>query len=261
MSEFRTLKTNVTFNARNKYIIDNAGEKVLYETMIFSRPVFVPSGWEDECKRERVYSDPLLKEEESEVDYKRKSFQRACRSIFDYIISDPRFDCFVTLTFNAERIERTSYKEILKKLNRWLDNRVRRSELIYILVPEYHADGEAIHFHGMMSSNSLPLVNSGVKYKKDLRRWVYNISDFDYGFSAVVKIGNTFADKLKTAKYMVKYITKSDGVKLGGRYYLHGGKIRGCVYEYFDVVEFDEVDSPVVLLKYTGDEMKVIKYH
>ena len=53
---------------------------------------------------------------------------------------------------------------------------------------------------------------------------VYNITDYPYGYTAVVRLGCTDADRQAVAAYVCKYITKG-GAKVGGRYYLHGGRL------------------------------------
>lgn len=76
---------------------------------------------------------------------------RRARSAVRDIALCTEFTHFVTLTLDAGMIDRYDMGEIVRKLNRWLDNRVRRDGLAYVLVPERHKDG-AVHFHGFFNA-------------------------------------------------------------------------------------------------------------
>lgn len=150
-----------------------------------------------------------------------KGRRRAMAKLFDYVRCNWDLDCMFTLTFDAEIIDRESYAEIVRKVGEWFSNRVRRNGLKYIAVPEYHADGKAIHLHGVCNFDALQ-----TKYSRVVQngKGVYNITDFPFGFTAVKKIGGGENDRHAVAVYVAKYITK-DSEKVGGRYYLHGGAL------------------------------------
>ena len=150
-----------------------------------------------------------------------KGRRRATVKIFDYIRCNWDLDCMFTLTFDKVKIDRTSYEDIVKKVGEWLANRVRRNGLKYIAVPEYHADGEAIHIHGVCNFAALQTEWSGVV--KGGKR-VYNITDFTLGHTAVKRFSKGNKDRHAVSVYVAKYITK-DSDKVGGRYFLHGGKL------------------------------------
>lgn len=160
----------------------------------------------------------------------RRSRRRAITRVYDYFNSNPDLDMFVTLTLSPEQVNRGDYSAIYKRLSTWLENRVKRQGLKYILIPEYHADGENIHFHGCCNRSALNLCNSGVRRKGKV---VYNIEDFSLGFTTAIRISGEDAS-VRVARYMLKYITKSfdSGNKIGGRYYLHGGKLLLPRFEY-----------------------------
>ena len=141
--------------------------------------------------------------------------------LFDYVRCNWDFDCMFTMTFDKTVIDRTSYDEIIKQVGQWLSNRVRRNGLKYIAVPEFHSDGTAIHLHGVCNFEALETKYSRVRQGG---KGVYNITDFPYGFTAVKKFGDDEKDRHAVAVYVSKYITKTS-VKVGGRYYLHGGKL------------------------------------
>lgn len=128
------------------------------------------------------------------------------------------FDLFVTFTLDATRVDRYDYGVVVQKLNRWLDNRVRRNGLKYVLVAEHHKDG-AIHFHGLLN-DVLPLADSGKRDKAG--RQVFNMPAWALGFSTAVRLDGDYA---KVCSYITKYITKG-AEKVGGRWYYHGGDLR-----------------------------------
>lgn len=167
-----------------------------------------------------------------------RALNRAKKRAFDLIACNNECNLFVTLTLDCAKISRTEWGEIVAKLNTWLDNRVRRNGLRYVLVPEYHKDGKSIHFHGVMNEGALELVNSG---KMSKGRTIYNIQNWGYGFSTAKRIGKSSDDHIAVTKYIFKYMTKSAAtlrenpdadIKIGGRYFLHGGALAEPVYEY-----------------------------
>lgn len=256
-------RAEVAYNTRTKYICDASGNWIPYETVVFARPAMMAPGWEspEEHLADDVIADDVSdakrrKASEDDPNYRYFSFRRAVRNIFDHAISDPRFDSFVTLTLNRERVDRTNYDEIVKKLNPWLSNRVQRRDLIYVLVPELHADRKGIHFHGLCNSSAMKLIDSG---HTNNAQPVYNVVDFELGFSTLMMFGRTGLDRLRVAKYMVKYMIKANGDMIGGRFYLHGGKIRGCRYEYSDS-DYFAAAGDVRQLPWNGEEYKVIKH-
>lgn len=155
------------------------------------------------------------------LDGSAKGRSRARGKLYDLVRCNWQLDTMVTLTLDPAKIDRTAYPDIIKALSTWLANRVRRDGLAYVAVPEYHADGEAIHIHGLCNWDALHTIYSGVKQRG---RMVYNVTDWPLGFSAAVRLGCTDADRQAVAAYVCKYITKG-GQKVGGRYFLHGGKL------------------------------------
>lgn len=240
----------VCSECRVKYYIDSSsGILRPYELMVFNRPIFKKRGFEkiahfsekSESKKERRDG------EEPSTD---RSRQRALRQCYDYLINNGDLNLFITLTLSKEKINRYSYDEIIKKLNIWLDNRVRRKGLKYIIIPEFHKDG-AIHFHGIINSGAVEMVDSG---KKKRGKTIYNL-DFPYGFTTAMYIDGADAGA-KVANYCLKYMTKADK-KVGGRYYLHGGNLNVPV-ERFPDVSINEVPGTAFEI-FPSTECKVLR--
>lgn len=141
------------------------------------------------------------------------------------LCNDFRF--FVTLTLDQERIDRYDAREVIRHLNHWLDNNVRRKGLKYVLVPEHHKDG-AIHFHGFFN-DALEAVDSGHKDKQG--HTVYNLPGWGWGFSTAIQL---YGERAAAVNYACKYISKAQE-KIGGRWYYSGGDLKRPDVEWLDV--------------------------
>ena len=257
-------------------IMHNAKVRILPDGNVkvtaFSRKVFKEKGFEKIEFFDRYYeelnsvklgtAEKLRKEAEKELlsvaeGYTRSdNLKRARDKVFE-IASANKWDYMITLTLDKEKINRYDKSEVLKLVSKWLDNKVQRRGLKYLIVPEYHKDG-AIHFHGLCN-DSLDFV-SAERYKirgskkpiglSTLRKYgfkptdeqvqeVFNVKDFPYGFTTALKLdGNVTAVSL----YMTKYITK-DLQKIFGSYYKAGGKIaRALPFELHDIA-FKELEK------------------
>lgn len=223
------------------------------QIMVCNQAVFNPD------KLERVKKGGAYKSEDSVTDTHTNSGRAAARAkaaVFDLAMCNPDCNLFITLTLDGAKIDRYDYKAIIKKLNTYFDNRVRRNGLKYICVAEQHKDG-AVHFHALCN-NALPLVDSGTvlvegakkpvkistwqrRYKDQTPRTVYNISDWTLGYSTAVFAVGEWG---KVARYISKYITK-DSNKAGGRYYLHGGNLATPRYLYSNT-DYDSAEGYVL---------------
>lgn len=134
-----------------------------------------------------------------------EAYKRTRAKIYDYARAN-EWEWFVTWTFSQEKVKsRYDYEELAKKMTYWLNNvRKRRSkDLKYLIVPELHKDG-ALHFHGLMANiGNMTLVDSGRRDKR--RRKVYNIEDYQLGFTTATRVSDT----KRAANYITKYITKT----------------------------------------------------
>lgn len=160
---------------------------------------------------------------------------RARRRVYD-LARCGEFDLFVTVTFDPEKVPgRAEFAEVVKKMNKWLGNRVQRSGLRYLGVPEEHHASAGYHYHFLCNSAALRLVDSGHADGKGHR--IYNVPEWRYGFSTAIFL---YGDPSGAAAYLCKYISKQgarlwddesvekkagESGPLGGRYYIHGGKI------------------------------------
>lgn len=189
--------------------------------------------------------------ENARAESQRRSRSRARTRIFD-LAQCNEWKYFITLTLDAGKIDRYDYKEIVRALNRWLDNRVRRKGLRYLIVPELHKDG-AIHFHGLIN-DALHIVDSGHKDKGG--HTIYNLPDWTLGFTTAISL---YGERGAVARYITKYITKTESI-VGGRWYLHGGALQEPHFEYCDTDWNAELDGAYLYEPEKGYAFKIASF-
>ncbi len=189
-----------------------------------NKPIFVKKGFElasykkvEETEKKNYNTDNTRSD----------SIRRAKCAVFD-IAKMNKFKYFVTLTLDAEKIDRYAIIPIKKKLIKWLNNMEQRHDLHYLLLPEYHKDG-AIHMH-MLCSGNLRLIETDKKDKAG--RTIYNVDNWKLGFSTAIIMDG---DNENVSKYVTKYVTK-DSRKIFGKFYYSGGKnlVREVPTTYFN---------------------------
>lgn len=143
------------------------------------------------------------------------SINRTKNAIFSIARSN-RWEYFFTLTFNPKKVDSKVYEIVSSKLSIWLNNLKKRyaPDLKYLFVPEFHLDGQKLHFHGLVSNiGDIPLQDSGKvslgKYVFDKERMpngttIYNLPKWHFGWSTATKI----RDSKRASSYIVKYVTK-----------------------------------------------------
>ena len=260
-AERQKLDSTQFYNQRLKFYPMSDGTQRLAEIVTFSSPRFNPEGVNrrDERLDASAYDDfknefdaylydkytGLVDEyvyggidEETNKCSSLRALNRAKKRAFDLMACNLDCNLFVTFTLDAAKISRDDWTQIIPKLNTWLYNRVRRNGLKYVLVPEYHKDGKNIHFHGVMNETALELTNSG---KISKGRTIYNVESWKYGFSTAKRIQKGYDNHIAVTKYVFKYMTKTaqslrenpeKDIKIGGRYFLHGGALSEPLYEY-----------------------------
>lgn len=132
------------------------------------------------------------------------TFTFSCRNCPDncknYIT--PKNGTIPKCSCNPETCQRNNPARQKKRMAKWLRNyQDRNGKIGYIIVPEYHKDKRALHFHALFTHVQTPLTYSGHKING---RKSYKFPAYTLGFSSVVKIDNS----PKVASYVSKYITK-----------------------------------------------------
>lgn len=142
------------------------------------------------------------------VERHASNISRAKARIKEYALCNP-WRWFVTLTIDPQKYDRTDLDAFYKDFAAFVHARQRKSEIRYIVIPEYHSDKQSYHFHALMSGipfDELEVVNGRLNWKPYFTR---------FGFSMLEPI----EDATRCAFYMTKYITKDLGqaVPAGGQ--------------------------------------------
>lgn len=198
-----------------------------FDIVCASDKIFLPPGLEAAFGTEKPSAVKPTKREKgkkAEGDDALRSMRRARAKLRRLALSNT-FDYFVTLTLDEKEVDRYDAKEIMRKVNRWLDNMVRRCGLRYILVPEQHKDG-AWHFHGFFAGDGLKAVDSGVRWDG---REVYNLPQWTLGFTTAQRL---YGEYTAAVAYVCKYIGKQQGQRPMGRWYYSGGELSEPRKEY-----------------------------
>ena len=229
---------NLPFSAPAEQIYHNA---IVYtydngavDVIAADRLLFREPGWEAEG-RDGPRPAPREAGKKADGDNMQRSMRRA-RAKLRRLAMANSFEYFVTLTLDKTRIDRYDPKVIIKALNTWLDNMVRRNGLRYILVPERHKDG-ALHFHGFFAADRLELTDSG--HSDSCGNPVYNLPQWGYGFSTALRLRGEYP---RAVGYVCKYIGKQQGVRPMGRWYYSGGRLKEPAKTYTDL-DFEDLTA------------------
>ncbi len=166
----------------------------------------------------------------------KRSRRRAIESVYEYIRNNPDLDTFCTLTLAHDRRDFDTLAKALKeRLGKW----VQRRGLKYVAVYEYHKDG-ALHVHMLCNHDALTLVpavnpHTGrqVRHRDKHGHWhaIYNLPEWRLGYTTAQKC---YGNRIAIAKYVTKYVTKSE-CKIGGRWYMHSHNINRPEHRYYQV--------------------------
>jgi len=144
------------------------------------------------------------------------SISRTRAAIYELALCND-WEWFVTLTLNPEYHNRKDLKKYKKKLSIFIKNynRIHKTNIKYLLIPEQHADGQSWHMHGLMMG--LPKEhlhefteqeNLPIKILIEIKRGhkVYNWEAYAkaFGYITITEIRHIES----VSKYITKYITK-----------------------------------------------------
>ena len=230
-----------------------------FDIVCAAERAFKVSGWETAFAAEKpsaVKPSAREKGKRSEGDDALRSMRRARAKLRRLALANS-FDFFVTLTLDEKEVDRYDPKEIMRKVNRWLDNMVRRNGLRYVLVPEQHKDG-AWHFHGFFAGDGLLAVDSGIRWDG---REVFNLPQWKFGFTTAQRL---YGEYSAAVAYVCKYIGKQQGQRPMGRWYYSGGDLEEPRKDYvtLDYREtLEEFQGEAVELEIPGTKMVVIHHN
>lgn len=201
------------FNARVKLYGDT--ERIaVFDRQIFGQKPLVTDHPPKQGKAERQRDD---------------SRRRAINKVYDIVFAN-KWEWWVTLTLDPQKIDRLNVEQITQIAKRWLSNLVQRNGVKYCMVLEYHADKKGIHLHALMSGRiAADMTDSGHKDKTGHK--VYNFRRWGLGWSTAIRV---YKQGERLAGYLTKYMTKQPD-KIAGKWYWSGGKLeREVPTEYFN---------------------------
>lgn len=183
-------------------------------------------------KVKRKFSEPDVGERFS------NNLKRAVNQVYDLARSN-HFDWFITLTLDPKRVDRTNYDECAM-LVRLFTDRLRHNGNKWLIVPELHSDGKSYHFHGLVQGDL------------DLTHWkgeVYNLNNFEFGYTTAMKI----KDPQRVATYIAKYLTKGLSVPKGRKCFWASRSLAKPTVEYVDMQERDFMWDIWATARYTKE--------
>lgn len=145
-----------------------------------------------------------------------ESISRTRSTIFELAICND-WEWFVTLTLNPEYHDRQDLNSYKKKLSTWIKNynRIHKTNLKYLLIPEQHSDGQSWHMHGLIIGlpiehlheftlqEKLP-IKMIIELAKGNKLYNWPAYEKTFGYISISKI----RDIENASKYITKYITK-----------------------------------------------------
>lgn len=182
---------------------------------LYSKPIYRDDDNSSDSKFDDIDSDKSSSKgrqasKENELKEIRKdSLTRSRNIIIDYVLNNPCWVSFITLTF-AENI--TDINKANKCFQNWVDS-VRRvsSDFKYIGVPEFQKRG-AVHYHIL---TNIPC-NSDIIPLQENETSKYDVKYWKHGFTSSYDL--TSADEnFNVALYLLKYLYKDLDNRLFGR--------------------------------------------
>ena len=211
---------------------------------------------------------------EEELEEKTKKYLKKVKTnIIDLAYNNKDFfDYFITLTFdsNNKKFFPNGYDHevAIELLKKWIDNQKHQNKnMTYILVPEFHKSGN-LHFHGLVGNvDTWVLIqaknpNTGKEIIKNGSR-IYNLSNYNLGFTTISKIKNSEA----VTNYISKYATKElITLKSKKRYWYSRNLLKPIIeYDYLDSSLSENFSSQEVtysdIFSTENREIELLNYH
>lgn len=160
---------------------------------------------------------------------------RRTKMIISDLVQCNEFELFCTFTFDKKKIDRYDIIQVKSAMSKWLENTKRTNpELKYLIVPEFHKDRQAIHFHALLSGLSESLLIPTNKFHNN--RSIYHLKSYSYGYNSAIKIDNID----KVSSYVKKYITKDLISETGKkRFWCSQGLSRPKIYNNLELTLCD----------------------
>ena len=156
---------------------------------------------------------------------------RRKQKVYDLARSNA-FEWFVTFTFDPEKVDRFDYDSCSTAMFDFTHLMAKKGGFRWIIVPEQHKNG-AYHFHGLVSGelNVIRALHpkTGEPLVDKAGRPVYNVLDYQAGFTTATPI----FDQARASSYLTKYLTKNIQVPKGKKGYWASRNLNKPVEEYY----------------------------
>lgn len=162
-----------------------------HKAIIRKKDTISKSRSNEKNKNENEHEDRKERTEEEKAHCKKVSTSRTKNMIYNIARSN-RWEWFITLTFDREKTDASDYDIVTRRLQNFLTNLQQRQcpNLIYLIVPEMHADKTHYHFHGLLSGcEGLHFCYSGHDTKGG--EPIYNIRNWTWGFTTATQVKDT----------------------------------------------------------------------
>lgn len=160
-----------------------------------------------------------------------RSLRRTRKNIKGYLLCN-KFEHFVTLTIASDRQDIQRSKD---KITNWVKNeKKRKGKFDYLIVPEFHKDGQSLHFHAVFRGYTGVVEQSLREDGEPLKqkgRLVYNYPSYTLGFNNVKLIDDQQDSATKVAYYLQKYVTKDMPILFGKNRYRASYGLRKPIVE------------------------------
>lgn len=175
-----------------------------------------------------------------------RSIRRTRKNIKDIAFCNP-FNHFATFTVAVDRYNLDKSKS---KLTNWFKNeQKRKGKFEYLVVPEFHKDKKALHFHALLKDYPGVLKQSQRDDGRPIKarhKYIYEYPSYNSGFNSVELIDSDIHSITKVGFYLQKYITKDMPVLFGqNRYWASHGLKRPKVIinpqPWYKVAEPDRI--------------------
>lgn len=237
---------DIKFNTKIKvYGLNN------YSITYCNRKIFKPIQKKKSIKR--TVTKKKKSKTETKLENILRSQKRAKERIFDIVYLN-KWDYFVTLTFNPNKVDSYNCFEVMSKVKSWFTYQRKKYNMSYILVPELHKKGR-IHIHALVSSGYLKLIDSGRINKHGGK--IYNIDSWRYGWSTAE---NVYGNPMQLAHYVTKYISK-DIVKLFGKYYWSSRDLSRDVPTEYCNSNFNNIDGTSYIVPHVSNLLLKYENH
>ena len=180
--------------------------------------------------------------EDETRDYDYEALCRSKMTVIDYGENND-WTYFTTITFDKTKVDREDIKGCYDKLRSACMNYRQRvdNEFRYLLIPEYHADGAHVHFHGLIkvSDTNDDITGPYTAWNQNKHKFMkYFRSEYFFSRFGAINLSPVATNTLYVSAYVTKYMTKQQFMIFGNRYCCSQGLRRSDRLYFKDQEEF-----------------------